>query len=40
MVFRESINRVVLIIMYVMFLLESYLYFKENDVMKLQRLQQ
>ncbi|MEO9503361.1 MAG: hypothetical protein ABJN73_00825 [Nonlabens ulvanivorans] len=38
--FRESINRVVLIIMYVMFLLESYLYFKESDVIKLQRLQQ
>ncbi|MBF4986073.1 hypothetical protein FNJ87_17675 [Nonlabens mediterrranea] len=38
--FRESINRIVLIIMYVMFLLGAYLFFKKEDSFKLQRIQQ
>lgn len=37
--FRESINRIVLIIMYVMFLLGAYLFFKKEDSFKLQRIQ-
>nr|WP_042288056.1 hypothetical protein [Nonlabens ulvanivorans] len=37
--FRESINRIVLIIMYAMFLLGAYLFFKEEDSIKLQRIQ-
>ncbi|GAK89015.1 hypothetical transmembrane protein [Nonlabens ulvanivorans] len=37
--FRESINRIVLIIMYAMFLLGAYLFFKEEDSIKLKRIQ-